>query len=174
MRTFAVAEMAVTALFTAVTCLLAPLSIQIGPVPISFTNLVIYISIYVLGWKRAAVSYLLYLLLGMAGLPVFSGFAGGVAKLAGPTGGYLVGFLFMILMSGFFLERFAESKFLCGLGMLFGMAVTYAFGTFWFACSMQAGIAETLIICVYPFLPFDVIKIVVAAMVGAKIKRRIQ
>ena len=60
----------VTALMTAVTCILAPLSIPIGPVPISLTNLAIYISFYLLGWKRGTISYLIYLLIGLVGIPV--------------------------------------------------------------------------------------------------------
>ena len=76
-------EITITALMTAVTCILAPMSIPIGPVPISFTNLAIYLSLYLLGWKRGTISYLIYLLIGLVGLPVFSGFTGGPAKLAG-------------------------------------------------------------------------------------------
>ena len=79
-------EITMTALMAAVTCILAPLSIPIGPVPISFTNLAIYLSLYLLGWKKGTISYLIYLLLGLVGLPVFSGFTGGPSKLAGPTG----------------------------------------------------------------------------------------
>ena len=82
-----------TALMTAVTCILAPLSVPIGPVPISLTNFVIFLSLYLLNWKKGTLSLLIYLLLGLAGLPVFSGFAGGIAKLAGPTGGYIIGFI---------------------------------------------------------------------------------
>ena len=73
-------EITMTALMAAVTCILAPLSIPIGPVPISFTNLAIYLSLYLLGWKRGTISYLIYLLLGLVGLPVFSGFTGGPAS----------------------------------------------------------------------------------------------
>ena len=86
-------EITITALMTAVTCILAPMSIPIGPVPISFTNLAIYLSLYLLGWKKGTISYLIYLLIGLVGLPVFSGFTGGPAKLAGPTGGYIIGFI---------------------------------------------------------------------------------
>ena len=75
--------MSMIAVMTAVTCVLAPLSIPIGEVPISFTNLVIYFTLYLLGWKRASVSYIVYMLIGMVGVPVFSGFAGGLGKLAG-------------------------------------------------------------------------------------------
>ena len=86
-------EITITALMTAVTCILAPMSIPIGPVPISFTNLAIYLSLYLLVWKKGTISYLIYLLIGLVGLPVFSGFTGGPAKLAGPTGGYIIGFI---------------------------------------------------------------------------------
>lgn len=81
----------------------SPLSIPIpiSPVPITLTNLVLFISLYILSWKEALISYILYLLLGICGLPVFSGFSGGIGKLAGPTGGYLAGFIFLILIAGF-------------------------------------------------------------------------
>ena len=73
------------ALMTAVICVLAPLSLPIGPVPISMATLVLFLSIYVLGWKKATISVCLYILLGLVGVPVFSGFTGGVSKLAGAT-----------------------------------------------------------------------------------------
>ena len=78
-------EITMTALMAAVTCILAPLSIPIGPVPISFTNLAIYLSLYLLGWKKGTISYLIYLLLGLVGLPVFSNGNAGFGVLAGPN-----------------------------------------------------------------------------------------
>ena len=95
-----VQTMSLIGLMTALTCVLGPLAIPLpfSPVPISFTNLAVYLAVYVLGMKAGAVSYLVYLLLGMAGLPVFSGFTGGFGKLAGPTGGYLIGFIFMAVI----------------------------------------------------------------------------
>ena len=93
-------QMAAAALMTAVLCVLGPLSIPIGPVPISLTNFVIYITLYLLGTKLGTLSYCIYLLLGTAGLPIFSGYSGGLAKLAGPTGGYLVGFIAMAVKIG--------------------------------------------------------------------------
>ena len=88
-------QMTLIALMTALTCILGPLSIPLpfSPVPISFTNLVLYFSVFVLGTKFSTISYIVYLLIGLVGLPVFSGFSGGPAKVAGPTGGYLVGFV---------------------------------------------------------------------------------
>ena len=75
-------RMAMTALMAAVTCVIAPMAIPIGPVPISFTNLAIYLSLYLLGWKRGTVSYLVYVLIGAVGVPVFSGFTGGLGNWA--------------------------------------------------------------------------------------------
>ena len=72
-----------TALMTAVTCILGPLAIPIGPVPVSLTPLAVFLSVYILGTKRGTIAYLLYLLIGAVGVPVFSGFTGGVGKLAG-------------------------------------------------------------------------------------------
>ena len=93
-------DMTMCAVMTAVTCVLAPLSIPIGPVPISLTNLTIYFTLYILGWKLSTVSYLVYVLLGMFGAPVFSGFTGGMGKLLGPTGGYIIGFVPMAIIGG--------------------------------------------------------------------------
>ena len=122
----------VTALMTAVTCILAPLSIPIGPVPISLTNLAIYISLYLLGWKRGTISYLIYLLIGLVGIPVFSGFTGGPAKLAGPTGGYIIGFIAMAIIAGLVIDHFHQPWL-----QLIGMIV----GTSYAMCSVQHGSA---------------------------------
>ena len=99
--------MALIGVMAAVTCILGPLSlaIPVSPVPISLTNLAVYFAIYVLGMKRGTISYCIYLLLGLIGLPVFAAFTGGAGKLFGPTGGYLIGFIFMALICGFFIEK---------------------------------------------------------------------
>lgn len=96
-----------TALMTAVLCILAPMSIPIpvSPVPISLTNLVLYFGLFLLPWKQMFLSYVVYMLLGICGLPVFSGFSGGLGKLIGPTGGYLAGFLFLIVIAGIFMDK---------------------------------------------------------------------
>ena len=95
-------------LMTAVTCILGPLSLPLpfSPVPITLTNFAVFLSIYILGMKYGTISLLIYLALGTIGLPVFSSFSGGLGKLAGPTGGYLFGFIFLALIHGFFMLRF--------------------------------------------------------------------
>ena len=82
-KSFTTFQMAHIAVMAAITCILGPLSIPIpiSPVPISLTNLAIYLTVCLLGWKFGTISYLIYLLIGIAGLPVFSGFSSGFAKL---------------------------------------------------------------------------------------------
>lgn len=164
--------MSMIAVMTAVTCVLAPLSIPIGEVPISFTNLVIYLSIYLLGGKRASVSYIVYVLIGMVGVPVFSGFTGGLGKLAGPTGGYIVGFLPMAVIAGWIMDR-TNCRTLHLLGMVLGTAVCYALGTAWFCVSTHTGVMAALWMCVIPFLVGDLAKMGLAIVVGPMIRSRL-
>ena len=118
-------QLTTCALMAALMCILGPMSIPIGPIPVSFTNFVIFLSVYLLGVKGATISYLVYLLLGAVGLPVFSGYQGGLAKLAGPTGGYLVGFILTALISGVVLERFHAHAVATILGMMVSMVAAY-------------------------------------------------
>ena len=177
-KIFDLKSMVLMALFAALTCVLAPLSIPIGPVPISFTNLVIYFSLYVLGWQRATITYLVYLLLGLVGLPVFSGFEGGVGKLAGPTGGYLIGFIFMAVISGLFVKMKKDevilSRVLGIAGMILGTLVAYALGTAWYCYSTGTGLTAALASCVIPFIPGDLVKIIVAAVVAPTVAKQIR
>ena len=161
-----------TALMTAVTCILAPLSVPIGPVPISLTNFVIFLSLYLLNWKKGTLSLLIYLLLGLAGLPVFSGFAGGIAKLAGPTGGYIIGFIPMAIVAGIIIDKFHQ-RWIQIVAMIIGTAICYAFGTVWFCFQSGYTVAAALAVCVIPFIPADLIKIVIVTIIGPMIRKRL-
>ena len=168
-KKFSITQIAVIGVMTAVICILAPFSLPIGPVPISFTNLAIYIALYVLGMKRGTISYLIYLLIGLVGVPVFSGFTGGPQKLFGPTGGYLIGFIFLALIMGFALDHFDRKLVPTIIGMIIGMAVCYAFGTVWLAKLLSLSFKEGLMMGVIPYLPGDAAKIIIAAIVGPKL-----
>ena len=163
-------------LMAAVLCILGPFSIPIpvSPVPLSLTNFAVYITVYILGIRSGTVSVLLYLCLGVAGLPVFSGFGGGLGKLAGPTGGYLIGFLFVALIQGFLMEHFPWKRPADIAGMVSGLAVCYAFGTLWLAWQMHLTPAAALGIGVIPYLPGDAVKIILAAAVGPKLRGRVR
>ena len=165
-------RMAQAALMAAVTCVLAPLAIPIGPVPISLTTLAVYFSLYLLGGRWGTVSCLVYVLLGAAGLPVFSGFTGGLGKLAGPTGGYIIGFLPMALLAGWAISRF-QSRWLHLAGMAAGTAVCYALGTLWFCFVSGSAPLAALSLCVFPFIPGDLAKMAAALLLGPAIRRRL-
>lgn len=164
-------QMVLIALMTAVTCVLGPLSIPLpfSPVPISLTNFAIFLAIFVLGMKSGTISFIIYLLLGAIGVPVFSSFRGGLQVLAGPTGGYLIGFIFLALIIGFALDHFDRKLVPTIIGMIIGMAVCYAFGTVWLAKLLSLSFKEGLMMGVIPYLAGDAAKIIIAAIVGPKL-----
>ena len=164
-------QMVLIALMTAVTCVLGPLSIPLpfSPVPISLTNFAIFLAIFVLGMKNGTISFIIYLLLGAVGVPVFSSFRGGLQVLAGPTGGYLIGFIFLALIMGFALDHFDRKLLPTIIGMIIGMVVCSAFGTVWLAKLLSLSFKEGLMMGVIPYLPGDAAKIIIAAIVGPKL-----
>ncbi|MBU5458897.1 biotin transporter BioY [Anaerostipes sp. MSJ-23] len=173
---FQTKDITMIGLMAALTCILGPLSITLPftPVPISFTNLAIYFTVMVIGMKKGTISYIVYLLLGAAGLPIFSAFTGGVGKLAGPTGGYLVGFIFLALISGWFIDHFHANPLWCVIGMVFGTAVTYAFGTAWLCWQAHLTVAQGLLAGVIPYLPGDAVKIVIAILIGSPVRKAVR
>ncbi len=170
---FSTRQLAVIGVMTAVTCILAPFSLPIGPVPISLTNLAIYFSLYVLGTKYGCVSYLVYLLIGFIGVPVFSGFTSGPGKLLGPTGGYLIGFIPMALVAGVLIDKFSSKRIVCLLGMIGGTIIAYAFGTLWLAYQAGMDWKAALMAGVIPFVPGDLAKMVLAMIAGPQIRKQL-
>ena len=169
-------QMALVGLMAALICILGPISltIPISPVPISLGSMAVYFAVSVLGMRRGTVSVIIYVLLGFAGLPVFSGFSGGAGKLFGPTGGYIIGFLFMAFICGFFVDRFSDKVLFLFPGMLLGTACCYLFGTAWLSYQASLTFAEALAAGVIPFLPGDLVKLVLALSIGLQLRRRLQ
>ena len=162
-------DLTLTAIFAALLCVASPWSIPIGPIPITLATFVIYLAGALLGWKRGTMAVAVYLLLGLAGLPVFTGFAGGAAKLVGPTGGYLVGYIPCALLTGILSERFRRT-WADVTGMLLGTVVLYALGTVWFCIEAGSPLGHALTVCVLPFLPGDAGKIAAAAALAAVLR----
>ncbi|MDY4592001.1 MAG: biotin transporter BioY [Eubacteriales bacterium] len=160
-------------LMTAVLCLLGPISLPIGLVPITLGTLGIYLTAYLLGWKKGVLCTIIYLLLGMVGVPVFSNFGAGLAKLVGPTGGYLIGYIPMSFIIGFFADKFRNNKPMQLLGMILATIVLYAIGTAWLSVAAKLTFAKALAAGVTPFIVGDAIKIVMAMILGMPIKDRV-
>ena len=166
--------LAMVAVMAAVMAVVSPFALPIGPVPISLATFVVYLTAYVLGWKRATVATLVYILLGAVGMPVFSGFAGGLGKLLGPTGGYIVGYLPLALISGLFVDKFPKSRIMQLVGMILATAVLYALGTAWFCVEAGKTLSVAMSACVIPFLPGDFAKMLVSMAVGPLIRSRLE
>ena len=165
--------MVLTALMAAVICVLSPFSLPIGPVPVSLQTLVVLLSVYLLGVKYGTVAYVIYLLIGLLGVPVFSGFQGGFQKLAGPTGGYLIGMIFMAVIAGWFIDHFTEQIPLQAVGMILGICVCYTFGTAWLMVQTKMAVGPALMAGVIPFIPFDLMKMIIAILIGRPVRSRI-
>ncbi len=169
MKKITTRQMVLTAMMTALMCVLAPISLPIGPVPISLATFMIYLSAYVLGWRLSSLSVLIYLLLGFAGVPVFAGYTGGAAKILGPTGGYLVGYILLAIIAGAFIEKGNSKLVLSFSGMVFGTLVLYALGTAWLMVSASMDLPSALLAGMIPFIPGDIAKMIVAYAVGPRV-----
>ena len=163
-------DMVFTAVFAAVICVAAPFSFFIGPVPLSLATLVIYLAAGTLNWKHGVLAVFLYVLLGAAGLPVFTAFEGGFHKIAGVTGGYIIGYIPCAAAAGWVSGRFGGGTFGNAAGMALGTVLLYTCGTAWFMFQTGNLLAASLALCVVPFLPGDAAKIVVACIVAPKLR----
>ena len=169
-------DMALIAVTAALLCIAGPLSIPAGPVPLSLATFAVYLAGAVLGAKRGTAAVGLYLLIGLAGLPVFSGFSGGFPKLAGVTGGYLLGYLPCAFLTGIGAEKAsgaARGKWILPAMAGAGTAVLYLIGTAWFMVQTGNTLGGALALCVLPFLPGDAVKIAAATLLAEPVRRAV-
>lgn len=164
------------ALFTAFLCVLAPLSIPIQPVPITLATLAVYVIGALLDYKRAPICVFLYIVIGALGLPVFSNYTGGIAKLLSPTGGFIIGYLFGVLVQSLLTTWKKDKFYIYPIAMVASTILIYAFGVAWFILVyLQKGetksLSAVLAACVTPFLLGDALKIVVASLASFKLRK---
>ncbi|WP_295822445.1 biotin transporter BioY [uncultured Deinococcus sp.] len=146
--------------------LIAQVEIPLKPVPVTLQTLGVLLVGAALGWKRGTASLGTYLGAGIIGLPVFAGGGAGLAKLAGPSGGYLIGFVLAAGLVGFLVQRFALDRRVLGtaLAMLAGTALIYAVGLPWLAATTGLRGAALLNAGLTPFLLGDTLKLGLAAL----------
>ena len=214
----ALRRMTAAGIFAAFMCIISPFAIPVGPISITLATFAVYLSGAVLGRKLGGIAVAIYLLLGFAGLPVFSGFTGcssgssaqlflvsssvmvflvlllvqgicftcrgslvsvqpvfsgftgGIQRLFGATGGYMVGYIFCTYITGLFADKF-KKIWAYPVGMVLGTAVLYAFGTAWFCLLTGSEIIPALAACVFPFLIGDAIKIAAASALAVKLRQ---
>ena len=166
-------DMTLIAVMAALICIAGPMTVAVGPVPLSLATFAVMLAGAVLGTKRGTAAVGLYLLIGIIGVPVFSGFSGGFQKLAGVTGGYLIGYLPCAFFSALGAEQGEKTgrKWILPGMMVLGTAVLYTVGTAWFMIQTGNSLGGALGLCVLPFLPGDAAKIFAVAILSPMVKR---
>lgn len=165
-------DMTYIAMFAAIIAVCSWISIP-ATVPFSLQTFGVFLTMGVLGGKRGTLAVLTYLLLGVIGVPVFSGFAGGIGHILGSTGGYIIGFLFTALTMWCMESLFGKKRWVLILSMLLGLLVCYAFGTVWFMWvyanhTGEIGWRAAILWCVVPYMIPDFFKILLALVFRKK------
>ncbi len=169
----------ICSLFAAILCVISPHAIPMT-VPLTLATLGIYVCACSLPPSMSTVSVLLYLAIGAVGVPIFSGYSGGIGKLAGPTGGYLVGYIPMALVISLTVTLLVHRQkrppiavdiAIRMVACLLGTVVLYAFGTLWYVVQQKTTFAAALPMCVFPFLPGDTAKIAAAALISRALEK---
>lgn len=147
-------------------------------VPFTMQTFAVFLTVGLLGGRRGTIAVAVYLLLGAVGLPVFSGFSGGLGYMMGPTGGYIIGFLFSALVMWAAEKFIGKSTPVLVASMVAGLLVCYAFGTAWFMVvyskgNEAIGLGAALSMCVIPYIIPDALKIMLAALLTRRLRKHV-
>lgn len=147
-------------------------------VPFTMQTFAVFCAVLILGGKEGTASVGLYLILGLVGLPVFSGFQGGITHLLGPTGGYIIGFVFSGIIYMLFEPLINKNKKFKWPALTLGLAACYLIGTLWFVvvCSAKGNaysFTSALMLCVLPYIIPDAVKMILAVFISDKVKKAV-
>lgn len=173
-----VQDMVLVAVFAALIGVCSFIQIPFGPIPFTLQTFAVFTTAGLLGTKRSVIAVLVYILLGMIGLPVFTG-KGGPGAIVGPTGGYITGFVFTVLIIGIIMKIFSKSKtrirlIMTVVAMIAGEAICFTIGTIQFMIVMKINLGAAMGYCVIPFIVSDLVKIIVATVVVHKVKKHVK
>lgn len=164
-------DLAACALFVAMSAVLSQVSIPIGVVPINLTHVSIFLAAGILGARLGALSQLAYAILGAIGLPIFSGFSGGIGIVLGPTGGFIVGYVVSAFVVGFLIEKTEDTYIGLFASMYAGWLVTYMIGIPWFMVTTgTSNVGAALMACMVPFLPGDLAKTILSTVLVKRLR----
>lgn len=170
---FTVFDICLIGVFTAVTAVSAQIIIPIPGVPFTMQTFAVLLTGIVLGAKKGAVSVLAYVLLGAVGVPVFSGFTGGLQSVAGPTGGFILAFPLMAVLAGLGDRLKDKSKAFLLLFLALALIVSYVLGVGMFSLITKNSFSVGFTVCVLPFIIPDILKAVLAASLGGVLKKEL-
>ena len=174
-------HMLLSGIFAALVIISSYIVIPIGPVPITMQPLTVLLAGFLLGPKGGALSIIIWILLGCIGLPVFNQGQAGITMLAGPTGGFIIGFVVTAYLAGYLTEKYYTESFVKNFGYLaIAMVVCYILGAIGFKLSFAYFLQKpmswekTMTLAIAPFLPFDIIKAAIVSYLGVKIRRALR
>ncbi|MED1825237.1 biotin transporter BioY [Brevibacillus agri] len=164
-----------SAIFAAVTAVLSQLTVPLPLIPVPFTGqtLAVGLAATILGSRYGTLALLIYVLLGAVGLPVFAEASGGVQVLVGKTGGFIFGFIATAYVTGLYLEKFGFTLKHAVVANVIGMFVTLAFGCVQLKYVLEIPWDKAIAFGATPFLVVGVIKAVLAALIGIKVRERL-
>lgn len=165
------------AICAALICVCAWITVP-STVPFTLQLMGVFLSVRVLGGKNGTIAIAVYMLLGLVGLPVFAGFSAGAGVLLGPTGGYIIGFLFIGLIYWLGGPLTSNRLTSCAL-LLAGLLVCYVFGTAWFmyvyaAKGQSLTLLGSLSICVLPYVIPDVLKLAASEIIAYRVLKLLE
>ncbi|MBR2868109.1 MAG: biotin transporter BioY [Clostridia bacterium] len=167
-------NLTVRAILAATICVIAPIAIPTATIPITASTLIILIVSACIGIEYSLPAVLLYIALGTFGLPVCAGFAGGLHILTGITGGFILGYIPCCAATGLICSRFPDKKYVYPLSMLCGILICYACGVIRYSMLTDSTILSSAAVCILPFIPGDIIKILVASAISISLKPRLR
>lgn len=180
-KPLALTDMVQIGLFAAVMAVCAWISVPAPAplVPFTMQTFGVFLTLELLGGKRGTLSILVYMLLGAVGVPVFSGFRGGMSVLFGTTGGYILGFLLTALLYWGVTHLLGRKLWVRVMALVVGLLVCYLFGTIWFSIlytqqKAPLGIGAAMMLCVVPYLLPDAVKLALAMGLSAAVKSRVK
>ena len=167
---FSAKTLTMCAIFTALVAVCSQITIPLPIIPINLALFAVYLAGALLGPWRGALSLVVYLLLAAVGVPVMAGFRGGLGNLVGNTGGYVVGYIFAAFFTGLLAVKWGSKFWQLCVAMVLGCAVCYFFGTLWYSILSGTPFFASFSACVVPFLPCDVVKILLAALLASRLR----
>ncbi|KMT21529.1 biotin transporter BioY [Clostridium cylindrosporum] len=164
-------ELILCALFASLTAICSQIAIPLGFTPIPFTLQLfsVFISAIILGPKLGSISQVTYVLVGTVGFPVFAQFSGGINKVLGPTGGYIISFPIAAFIVGYLALK--PNIFINALGIILGLICIYGIGTVQLSLITNMSFNKALLAGVIPFVPFDLVKIFLSLVIGMQIRK---
>ncbi|WP_281658823.1 biotin transporter BioY [Halobacillus sp. Cin3] len=162
-----------SAIFAALTAIMAQVEIPLPVVPISGQTLAVGLTATILGSRQGAAAMVGYMALGAVGMPVFAGFSGGPQVLAGPTGGYIFGFILSAFITGYILEKTSFNLGWALAANTAGMVITLLCGILQLKFVLDISWTAALATGAYPFIAVGLIKAFLASWLGITVRKRL-